>query len=427
MLPDRPLFYNELLEDKREKNRLFLLLKTISNFLDQGIGGTLPLAICGDWGSGKTTYIKAIGDYLEKVCGYPVVFFEAWRYRPDPDPLISLMVVLKESPYFSSFQSTFEEKILKPLLISGLFFSDVFLSKLTGRGLRDVIKLFNLVEERQVRLTSRFQEVHKCLAKIIKEILKSPQNSTGSHGFPEELTEQLSFPQEPYFVLIIDDLDRLVPEEAFKLLEALRFYFNIERTLILMGINDRVLNSYVTKVYGLDEANGEKFLEKVFCWTYEMPFAPLNKLHLRSLKNHLDCKLIKLIQEFCSHALEHLPHRKWVWLLNRLEADIINAQISKITKKSEKSEGITEGLLPLLLMKATLKELFPRYEDFSRRYPGLSQAIYEGEVNKDNKLFVFQALERLIEDKTFIAFPRETYFKIMNFVKEKTKSEEKLI
>jgi len=417
MLPDRPLSYEELLRDDGERIRLILLLETISNFLAQGIGGTLPLAICGDWGSGKTTYIKAIGGYLEKVCGYPVVFFEAWRYRPDPDPLISLMVVLKESPYFSSFRSTFEEKILKPLLVSGLFFSDVFLSKLTGRGLRDVIKIFNLVEERQVRLTSRFQEVHKCLAKIIKEILNSSRNFAGSHCFPETLTKQLSFPQEPYFVLIIDDLDRLVPEEAFKLLEALRFYFNIERTLILMGINDRVLNSYVTKVYGLDEANGEKFLEKVFCWTYEMPFAPLNELHLRSLNDHLSCEGIDLVREFCNHTLEHLPHRKWVWLLNRLERDLINAKISG---------GFTKALLPLLLMKATLKELFPRYEDFSRRYPGLSQVIYEGEINKDNKLFVFRALERLIEDKTFLAFPRETYFKIMSFVKEKTKSEERL-
>ncbi len=215
MLPDSPLSLDDFLRLEAEKARLKSLIRVVGSFLCQAPRESLILAISGEWGTGKTSYLRSLGEFLEEYCGYPVVFFEAWRYQPEKDPLVSLMTVLMEEKYFESRRQIIKEKILKPLLVSGLFLSDVLLSRVTFRGLRDLVKIFNLVEEKQVQWVSSVRSAQKALQELIKELLEQPPSSTSSPNEKYLNDEALKFPQKRWFVLIVDDLDRLVPEEAF--------------------------------------------------------------------------------------------------------------------------------------------------------------------------------------------------------------------
>lgn len=388
MLPDSPLALDDFLALDEEKARLESLLTVAGSFLRHAPRESLILAISGEWGTGKTSYLRSLGEYLKEYCGYPVVFFEAWRYQPEKDPLVSLMTVLMEEKYFQSRRQIIKEKILKPLLVSGLFLSDILLSRVTSRGLRDLVKVFNLIEEKQMEWVSRVRSAQKALQELIEELLRMHRSPTSTSSKNDRA---LNFPREPWFVLIVDDLDRLIPEEAFRLLEALRFYFHLPRLLILMGINDRILNNYVEKVYGLGREHQENFMEKIFTWKYELSLGELNSLHLRSIEQVLDREDLNNLKDFGREVIGRLSHRKWVRFLNRLE------------------KGLHEGLnlsLPYLV-DTTLKELFPEYEYLTRSYPGLTAELMAGTLEDS----LWSKVARPLKEGPAFVSDREEFFR----------------
>ncbi len=401
MLPDSPLSLDNFWGLEAEKARLQSLLRVVGSFLCQASRESLILAISGEWGTGKTSYLRSLGDFLERYCGYPVVFFEAWRYQPEKDPLVSLMTVLMEGKYFESRRQIIREKILKPLLVSGLFLSDILLSRVTSRGLRDLVKIFNLVEEKQVQWVSSVRSAQKALQELIQELLEQPSTSSQNNMAVED--KFLKFPEERWFVLIVDDLDRLVPEEAFRLLEALRFYFHLPRTILLMGVNDRILNNYVEKVYGLGREHQENFMEKIFTWKYELPLGELNSLHLRSIQKVLDEEGLNTLKDFGKEVIGRLPHRKWVWFLNRLE------------------RGLHEELDFSLsyLVDTTLKELFPEYEHLTRSYPGLTDALMAGTLEDP---LCSKVARPLREGPAFVPDREEFFARLQKFCKKRASS-----
>lgn len=147
----------------------------------------------------------------------------------------------------------------------------------------------------------------------------------------------------------------------------MRFYFDIDDVLIVMGINDEILNNYINEHYGVkDDKRGERFLEKIFHWNYELSYAELNNLHLRDIKkvvtNKEDIDKIKNILS----ELDSLAHRKWIKIINRIERSVI-------------LEGSNYGdVLEALIFSVIMKELYPRLEIFSRRFPHVLDGLYIG-------------------------------------------------
>ena len=85
MLVDRCINVENLLHDSEELNRTLYFLKTIKELADNNLGGSLTLAVNGDWGTGKTSYLKIAESFYKDYLEYPVLFFEAWKYQNDPD------------------------------------------------------------------------------------------------------------------------------------------------------------------------------------------------------------------------------------------------------------------------------------------------------------------------------------------------------
>ncbi|CAD7779174.1 MAG: hypothetical protein KIIPBIDF_01135 [Candidatus Methanoperedenaceae archaeon GB50] len=197
-------------------------------------------------------------------------------------------------------------------------------------------------------------------------------------------------------------MDRLIPAKAFRLVEALRFYFDIDNTLIIMGVNDEILNRYVREKYGLQGINSEKFIEKVFCWSYEIPYAPLNDLHLRSLREILDEEKINAIRNVLG-KIDNLTHRKWIKLINRIE---------------KKSLFYGQDNLEFALLEAVLKELYPEFELFSRKFVGVSRHIYDGRIEREAEEIVKRAIKRIWDDHSYFEFPERNYLGLMQQIRE---------
>ena len=404
MLLDKPLIPADLLKDENERERVRFIIDTLDNLISSNQKGSVTVAINGDWGSGKTTYLRAIEGFYKDYCLFPVVFFEAWKYQDDNEPLVSLLLAIQDIPGLEDDIKKKITKLIKPLLASGLFFSDLILKTFTGSELSKLINIFKLIEDRQLELISRYRENLGLLKNTIEDLLKNykPSEKSKNREWKEYVKGWDISPRSNIFVLIIDDLDRLLPTKAFRLIEALRFYFDIDNTLIIMGVNDEILNCYVREKYGLQGINGEKFIEKVFCWNYEIPYAPLNDLHLRSMREILNEEEINAIRNVLG-KIDNLTHRKWIKLINRIE---------------KKLRFYGKDNLEFVLLEAVLKELYPEFELFSRKFVGVSRHIYDGRTEREAEEIVKSAIKRIWDDHSYFEFPERNYLGLMQQIRE---------
>jgi len=284
----------------------------------------LRVAIKGDWGTGKTTLLRALASLYEKEKAL-VVRFEAWKYAFEEDPFVPLLEEIS-----SIGDSTFRKKIrniAKVLGVTTAVITETFLKQsFIPTEFSSIEKWFERFED---FLYKKKSERNKKLELLKKTI--------------EELKERKGCNK---FILAVDDLDRLVPERAFKLLETLYLYFDIPGSIIIMAVNDTVLNAYVKKHYGIEDSLGnfhfqEEFLDKLFHYSIELQLSHLNDLHLEGFfkeESYRD-KICTDLQEF-SKDIGKLTHRQWIRTLNLYESefsssrDLENGMLSRAGKES---------------------------------------------------------------------------------------------
>ncbi len=76
-------------EVDRSRAEICLVLRHLNALLPTP--GGVVTAIKGDWGTGKTSVLHAIGSYYCDLHRFPVVFFEAWKYQDETSPLVPLL------------------------------------------------------------------------------------------------------------------------------------------------------------------------------------------------------------------------------------------------------------------------------------------------------------------------------------------------
>jgi len=459
LLVDRFIGVEHLRYDKTELNKILFFLKNIKDLTDDKIGGSITVAVNGDWGSGKTSYLKIAESFYRDYLGYPVLFFEAWKFQNDTDYFLSLIYELRRLPTIRSETKGKLTKFFKFVATNIAVAGKVF-GKVDFRDVKDFMKLY---EELTYEGYSKHRDETEQLRKIIEEILDYNANITESllakgiifynqflwkalfkndslenlksefirianeytghtkqKFYKNNLNKILSDIEDFYnltpsykkeelipsgrkLILIIDDLDRLIPRKAFKMIETLRFYFDVEDVIVLMGVNDKVIERYINKIYHLnDDDISDKFLEKVFQHSFRLPSSKVNKIHLRNIKD----KNIKNLVEIVLNSF-YLPHRKIIKIINRA-IEISNRQRKEMDC--------------INLFDAILEEVFPRYDFFKRENPNLSvsnlcyilkiskeQSISknEGKINVDLEFdLIKNYINSLENDKVFINFPK---------------------
>ena len=411
MLLDREINVNVLFKDEETQWQIIRILEDIKDLSDNSEGSTV-VGVFGDWGTGKTSVLKALYSFYKDYCEFPTVFYEAWKHQNDEDYLLSLISKIDNAGLDKRGKEKVKNLIAigKRIAFSSMFsIADIFLRKTVSYSVEDVVKIMKMVEESQTEYISHYDEYLKKFREILEKLAKNRViKNTINKDFQDKWNSVKKIvnekPLEKKLVLIIDDLDRLVPENAFKIIETLRFYFDAKNLIVIMGVNDKILENFVKERFhykGDEQEFSEKFLEKIFHYTINLSTSPINDIHLRNFDEDSKKKLLDIFEQ-----LElTLPHRKWIKILNRIYS---------------KSRGIDEFDYSLIL-KSLLEELYPKFEYFYRRYPYLKiKAILE-----ENYLEVKEkrAFDEIKKDKSFLIMPEETFEKIKRvfspFLKER--------
>ena len=220
----------------------------VSNIVDSKIKQKegYSFAIDGKWGCGKTTVLDILEEQLK--CRYLVVRYNCWKYDFYEEPLIALLSEFAKA--INSEQSfDYEEHEKKAWKIAGKICSDVT-SKLiqagTGLDIKAAVKYVNSIRSIAKEERIKIKDVNDKLP--IEFLIEQIQNDLGT----------LSSFENRGIVLMVDELDRCLPDYAIKVLERLHHFCDNTRIIQILAINKKEMSGSIAKAFGYPNADSEK-------------------------------------------------------------------------------------------------------------------------------------------------------------------------
>jgi predicted KAP-like P-loop ATPase len=237
----------------------------------------LVIALDGQWGSGKTTFLKMWAGELRKQ-SYPVVFFDAFANDYMSDAFLAIagqIIALAEEKKKSDSPQTKEfvikaKRAGKVLLRSSLKIGlkAATLGALDGDELdgvtkdliKDIAKEASDLEDkyigelltRQAQEKDAIEQFKSALGQLSESLAEETQTGENS-------AQKLKKP----LVFIVDELDRCRPDFALSLLERIKHFFLVDNVHVVIGVNFQQLYSSVRLCYGHD-VDADYYLQKFF-------------------------------------------------------------------------------------------------------------------------------------------------------------------
>lgn len=245
------------------------------------------LGVHGDWGSGKTSFMRQMQYRLggempadgavapERPGGDPAraaakkqvatVWFDAWRYQHEAVPVVALLQEMRRQ--LSTLPAVMEKfKAFGAIALRSMLDSLPELGKLIGaEGIPSAEKMAEHRERwQQARHAGQFatDSIREHLQQTIACLLPKDRG-TG----------------EARLVVFIDDLDRCNPKAAVRLLEGLKIYLSIPRCVFVLGMNERVLTEAIRDEISAPgdsskealQLHASHYLEKICTDLYRLP------------------------------------------------------------------------------------------------------------------------------------------------------------
>jgi predicted KAP-like P-loop ATPase len=211
--------------------------------------GPFTIGIYGGWGTGKTSLMKVIEKQIKEENDEIItVWFNAWQYEKDDHLLIPLVgeITTQLQKEKNKFGEAFERVI-------NIFFSLAYALKIKWKGFIPGV------------------EAELAFKDTFDKYLESENDSIAKDSYYFQTFKYFDkFQDEKFqkkFLIIIDDLDRCMPNKAIELLEELKLIFNQQRFIFVLGVAREILVKHLNFKYetelGIEGFNGESYLDKI--------------------------------------------------------------------------------------------------------------------------------------------------------------------
>jgi predicted KAP-like P-loop ATPase len=248
-----PLGYLSDQETKVDLLNNEAIAKTIVRLIDETVDSAVTIGVHGDWGAGKSSVLemveKAFPDDGDVLC----LKFSGWQFQGFEDAKIALIegVVngLIEKRSLTTKAAVEVKRILKSVdwLKVAKKGGGLALTAFTGipvLGLDDLVgsaieHVKNLVTDKDAR---------EAAIKSIEDFKKEKDDEPTGRSVPTEIREF----REAYkgliqkagikrLVVLIDDLDRCLPQTAIETLEAIRLFVLWDKTAFIVGADEGMI------------------------------------------------------------------------------------------------------------------------------------------------------------------------------------------
>jgi KAP-like P-loop domain-containing protein len=219
---------------------------------------TLPVTIglFGTWGSGKTTTLGYVARRLMSNTGFVVIYFNAWKYAGFMEPVPAL--IYKVLMAASSASSEPVEKVLGQIMLG--------LGKKYADALGEWTKLLTQVD--LIKVARDLADVRNVIEGATHPAAAAAKQYYTQLDRSQDLLAEACRKSSPVIVVLIDELDRCDPGEAFDIIKQLRVFFTMRRVPIVfvLAVNADPIGQAIKHQFGLSSEWGDyearRILEK---------------------------------------------------------------------------------------------------------------------------------------------------------------------
>lgn len=297
--PTKENLMEKLKEDSLGRNNaIYRFIRLLLSIED-----ATTISLDGDWGSGKTFFVKQVKLVLEAynpnfnisnnknnninkddvdqikdvmsninilakkffsetLVNNPqfVVYYDAWENDDEVDPVLSLIFRIVES-----INENFDIKIELPDMIKKLLETLIKMPKIIDKipVLKNVSLIFSLIKD------------CKAMVKFNSVLKNQKQNNNLKQEIKNFLSSLLS-ERGNKLIILIDELDRCSPSYAVKILERIKHYFDDDRIIFAFSTDLSQLTHTIKKYYG-EGYDSCRYLNRFFDLKFRLPEVSLEK------------------------------------------------------------------------------------------------------------------------------------------------------
>ncbi len=261
----------------------------------------LVLGVHGDWGSGKTSFMKHVRKELDgkHTKNVVTVWFEAWRYQNEPAPVVALLQEMRQA--FSKWKKL-DGRIKK--------LGEITIRTLLN-SLNDLAKLVQLeslpFSAEKIQLLGEQWERENLESRLVVDSLQDSLQEAIKTLLPD------SKDPSPRVVIFIDDLDRCNPEMAYRLLEGLKIYLNLNNCVFVLAMNQQIVIKAIASVMKKEDDDArvrleaEAYLEKLCANIWRLPPPKLSHQYFTALLDTTQNTPIQAITDAAETSRPFLP------------------------------------------------------------------------------------------------------------------------
>ena len=336
-------------EDKLNRKGLVVsLFKFFDNFVCQS-GKGLTMVLNGKYGTGKSTLLNFIEDYNSNN-DYEIIKYDAWENNLFENPLIPILYSISKIEKTNSKIKEKAKNIVKN--IPKTLFSTV--SNITNIDVQQLFNNENIFEE---------YDKYKDSIEKFKQVL-------------------IEFCSNNKTIILVDELDRCLPEYQIKVLESLFHFHDIPNLIILIALDKTQLESSIKTKFGKN-LNIHGYLSKFIQYKVDLPHDGTYEYIISLMKFNISRNEDYAAKKALAYTLKsiNLPVRECIILIERL--NLLLGEIKTYTYYYPIIAGV------LLLLKHTdndvYKMFFSKQRDYlqvKNEYIKLSETLFNVFIEK---------------------------------------------
>jgi hypothetical protein len=251
-ITDKPIEKNS--EDKLKMSRYG---KVLSNFINQS-DTPLTVGLQGEWGTGKTSMLYMLLEHFKRE-NVATSWVNTWEYSMFRNPEETTPAILKgmltnlklscESEGKWTIEEKSKDSVKKVFRFLGNVANQV-ISNQTGVDIKDAASTDEAVREQ-----AEIAEIKAEIGIIITKLIEDTAN------------------EYKKVVFLVDDLDRIPPEQAVEVLESLKNLFDVPNCVFVLAIDYDVVVKGLESKFGKKTEENEREFRSFFDKIIQVPFS----------------------------------------------------------------------------------------------------------------------------------------------------------
>ena len=207
----------------------------------------------GDWGLGKTSFLRQVRFYLKREEAQlhvpqdavrrsepsdhiEAVWFDAWRYHAEAVPVVALLQEMRAQMSEKALKAS-AAKRLGEVAVKGALLGLDELTKKIGLQYAKFQQASRQWDTENLAATLPSDTLRQNLQETIRLLLPDVEGAAGDAADDQGVASRL--------VVFVDDLDRCEPEAAYRLLEGLKVYLTLNNCVFVLGLNQKAVEGAI--------------------------------------------------------------------------------------------------------------------------------------------------------------------------------------